>query len=233
MAEREVCICVRRTIDWRDESQIDEGFRPKVLLWNATFRTPYHVFRQRCKEIAAANLARVEHATVAGPSRMPDGAIVVPVDDDDWFAPDLARHLREAFDPGARGVCWTRYVLEARPWLARPPDHARYTCGTNNYAVVNADGWGEAIAGHGRASRRFDAHPDLVRRLPRMLSVQNRNLSSQTVLGWKRPTISRLRLRRRFRRYRKLYDAPRLPPELAWAEPCIRGMAGLMRELDG
>jgi hypothetical protein len=227
----EVFLCVRRTIDWRDETRIDPQFRPKVEAWNATFPMPYHVFRQRLKEIAAANLARVEGAAVADLAAVPEGAVVAPVDDDDWFAPDLATELRRAFDPLALGFLWPRYVLEARPWLARAPDHARYTCGTNNYAVVNAEGWGEAAEGHGRASRRFDAHGDRVRRLPRMLSIQNRNLSSQTVLAWGRPTISRLRLRRRWRRHRKLYDRVRLPAELAWAEPCVRAMAALMREL--
>ena len=92
----DVFLCVRRTIDWRDETKIDPGFRPKVEAWNATFPMPYPVFRQRLKEIAAANLARVEGATVADLAAVPPGAIVAPVDDDDWFAPDLAAELRRA-----------------------------------------------------------------------------------------------------------------------------------------
>jgi len=222
---------VRRTVDWRDEAaveaQLTDEFRPKYEMWNATFDVPYHVFRQRLKEIAQLNLGRVEGAVVG---EAPAAALVVPVDDDDWFAPDVATRLQRACDPAMRGYCWTRFVLEARPFnpLRRRTDHGGFSCGTNNYAV--APEWRDLTAGHAKASRHFDAHGGEVKRLAGMLSLQNRNLSSQTVLGWKRPTISRARLLRRFRRYGKLYRRA-LPPELAWAQPYVERMAELMAEL--
>lgn len=241
-----ICICVRRTLDWRDEakvrSQLIGDFRPKYEMWNETFSIPYHRFRQRLKEIAEATLHGVEGARLVAPAEAPRGALVVPVDDDDWLAPDLAVRLREAWDGSARGYFWTSHILEARPpgmrWLLdrmRPvtpvPDGSRFTCASNNYAfVAGSDAW-ELGQSHAQASRSFDAQPGAVRRLPLALSLQNRNLSSQTVLSWGRPTIPRRRLLRRFRRYRALYGRVALPGELSWARPSVDAMADLMAEL--
>ena len=52
-------ICVRRTLDWKDEARVAERLRPKFRakfeMWNATFDMPYAAFRQRLKEIAQLN----------------------------------------------------------------------------------------------------------------------------------------------------------------------------------
>jgi len=244
----EIVICVRATLDWQDEAAVVAGlvdrFRPKYELWNARFSVPYHLFRHRVTEIARENLRRVEGARVVGPDAVPPGALVVPVDDDDWFHPDLARHLREAWEPGKRGYFWQRRALEAPPvrnplrWLPprgrrllRQADHSVYTCGTNNYAVVNVPPWGEQIASHSQASALFDAHPESVKHIPRALSLHNRNFASWTVLGVHDGPASWWRIRRRFRRYRQLYRRTRLPAELAWANAYFERMEALMDEL--
>jgi len=235
----EVCICLRPTLDWGDEAAVHAGldpeFRPKMEAWDATFSLPYARFRQRLTEIARENWSRVRDARVVGLDDVPDGCLAVPVDDDDWFAPDLVARLRVALDGRPRGLLWTRWILEARPWglrrLRGRRAEERFTCGSNNYAVVTGGTWTIALPGHGKASRQFDAHPDRVRRIDARLSVQNRNLSSQTVLGWRTGIIPRSRLRRRYRRYRRLYDPTALPPDLAWAQPCVEAMAGLMADL--
>jgi hypothetical protein len=244
----EICICVRQTLDWGNEAvvqaQLIRDFRPKYALWNGTFNIPYHRFRERLKAIAEATLVRVEGARLVPPADVPAGALVVPVDDDDWLAPELAVRLREAWDGSARGFSWRSHILEARPpgnpvrWLlsrVRPvvpaPDGSRFTCASNNYAFVAAGDVQDLMRSHPQASRSFDADPAAVRRLPLALSLQNRNLSSQTVLGWGKPMIPRRSLLRRFRRYRSLYDRVALPGELAWARPCVAAMAELMRDL--
>ena len=98
-ASRPVCmyICIRQTLNWADEAQvradINDEFRPKMARWNDTFGMPYHVFRHRLKLIAQTSLQSVRHAQVTAFEQIPAGAIVAPIDDDDWFAPDLADHL--------------------------------------------------------------------------------------------------------------------------------------------
>lgn len=239
-------LCVRKTLDWSDEAAVeaglDPGFRPKLLAWNAAFTIPYHRFRQRLKEIAEASLRAVEGAVVARFDEVPDGAIVAPIDDDDWFAPDLARRLAAERAGGARLFLWTSHLLEARTernplrWLlggraAPRPDGSRHLCGSNNYAFVKGAAPGELLPSHVRASGHFAARAGETRRIDYAGSVQNRNLSSQTVLGWRRPTIGPARLLRRYRRYRRLYRRVELPPALLWARPHVDAMAALMDAL--
>ena len=75
---------------------------------------PFHVFRRRVREIAQLNHARVEGAVCADWEEIPNGALVLPVDDDDWFAPDAVRVLERGFDPGTTGYYWTS------SWVERP-----------------------------------------------------------------------------------------------------------------
>jgi hypothetical protein len=246
-AAPDVFVCVRPSIDWTDEAAVDAQlipeFRPKRATWDALFTVPYHAFRARLTEIARENLARIRGATVAPAAAAPEGALVVPVDDDDWFAPDLAERLAAAYDPQRRGYHWRQRVLQARlPGNAlsrllrgrRDPlrdDHERFVCGSNNYAVVYEGAWKGLLASHAQASRYFTAHPDRVRAIDTTASIQNRNLSSQTVMGWRKPAISRGRLLRRWRRHRRFYREVELPPDLLWARPHVDAMARLMDAL--
>src|SRR5689334_16033614 len=113
-----VFVVIRKTLDWSDEAAVEAGLRadlrPKVATWDATFRMPYREFRQRVKEIARENLARVEGVVVAPIEEVPPGALMMPVDDDDWYAPDVATRLREGYDPAAKGWSWPSFTLEAR-----------------------------------------------------------------------------------------------------------------------
>jgi hypothetical protein len=111
-----IYIWVRATADWSDEAavnaQLPPAFAGKVALWNRTFSIPYHRFRHRLCEIAARNHAAIAGAVRAGWDEIPDGALVVPVDDDDWFAPDLAARLTAAWRPGVEGIHWARDFLQ-------------------------------------------------------------------------------------------------------------------------
>jgi hypothetical protein len=77
----------------------------------------------------------------------------------------------------------------------------------------------------------FDAYPDRVKRLPATLSLQNRNISSQTALAFPRPSISRAELLRTHRSYVRLYPRVRLAEGLAWAAPYIDAVAELTASL--
>ena len=238
-----IYICIRKTLDWGDEartrSHILPKFRPKLDAWNATFDLSYHRFRQRLTEIARWNHAGVEGAECVPLADVPPGGLVVPVDDDDWFAPDLAHRLRAGYDLSLDGYCWKRQVLEplrrrrgllrfVRPWRR---SRERFTCATNNYALVNDPVLARFVMSHVQASEYFDSHPTQVRRIPGTLSVQNRSLASRTALAWGRPNISGNELVAALHRYRDLYVSWPVPRGLGWARPYIERMAELMAEL--
>jgi hypothetical protein len=236
-----IYIHLRQTLDWRDEAAVHAGlidkFRPKVETWNATFNIPYHQFRQRLKEIAQLNLSRVDNARFAKLEAVPPQAIVVPVDDDDWFSPDLAARLAEKNDPAIRGYHWVRHILE-------PERHRRRFRGllkealtrkvifaTNNYAIRNGPGVKALLLNHLNASYDFHARPAEFKYVPAALSIHNRSLASQTVLAYGRPALLRDELLESYERHRMLYARTRLCRSLRWAAPYVALMAELMDDL--
>jgi hypothetical protein len=241
---------VRSTVDWENEeaflAQAPADLKAKLGLWNATFTIPFHIFRYRVRQIAELNHSRVEGAVCADWDEIPEGALVLPVDDDDWFAPDAATVLEGEFDPSVTGYYWTSSWIEVptnlghRFYLIRrrllPWTPQKWICTTNNYAMVKGPSAKTLLTSHIRASRWFDGEvkgPDAggVKRIDRRLSVANRTLASSTTLRPGRPDISPSKLRRKFRRYKTLYDQPS-PLDLAWCRPYLRMMAELMDELE-
>jgi hypothetical protein len=239
-------IWVRTTVDWADEraflAQLPPAFRPQVDLWNATFDVPFREFRREVSRIAQLNLSRVAQAVVAPLHEIPDGALVLPVDDDDWFAPDVAAVLEGQEDPRVCGYFWASSFIEVpidfrhrlgllcRALFPRTPP--RWLCTTNNYAVVMGPETRGLLELHTSASRWFSgAGAARVNKIERRLSLQNRTLASQTSLGVRRSPITRRALLRKFRRYESLYDAPPPEPDLAWSEPYLKMMASLMGAL--
>lgn len=249
-------IGIRKTLDWHDEALVDArilpSFRPKYDQWNATFTVRYAAFRQRLKEIAAANLARVQGARVVPLDEVPPGAWVLPIDDDDWLAPDLVERVGPSLVHGAAGCCWVHSIVQAprpRPqaswWRklrrrrrARRPvevgaegGKGPYVCGTNNHILANTPAHAPLLLDHTEASRFAEEHPSRMPRLPLMLSVQNRNLASQTSLAWGQPTIRREDLLAAWRRHVDLYPRIRLAAGLAWAAPYVEQVADLTRSV--
>jgi hypothetical protein len=244
-----IYIWIRQTLDWGDEeaaqSQIFEAFRPKADLWNATFTMSYPHFRYRLAQIADRNHAQVEGTVRAQWDEIPDGAMVLPVDDDDWFAPSTARELERQDDPAVDGYVWpSRWIevpidLHRRLGLVRrrliPSTPMKWICTTNNYAARKTPGAQSILNHHMQASRWFEQQlagaEGRVRRLEPTLSLTNRSLASQTALGQSKPTISRATLLRKYRRYRRLYRRPP-GPGLEWCQPYLDLMVELMAELE-
>jgi hypothetical protein len=240
-------IWVRRTVDWADEAaflaQARPKHRPKIELWNATFNLPYHVFRGRVRDIAALNHSRVEDAACVGWDEIPDGALVVPVDDDDWFAPDLATALERSGDArGKTGYLWPSSFIEVpidyrhqlgtlrrRVFPRTPP---KLVCATNNYAMFKSPETEPLLDNH-LIANEWGENGGTRNLVPveRRLSVMNRTLASQTTLRPPKPSITRTYLLWKYRRYRRLYrrvDLSRLP----WARPYVAMMLELMDRLD-
>jgi hypothetical protein len=238
-------IWVRSTTDWEDEAafraQLDPGFAPNVDLWDSVFGLPFHVFRARVREIARLNLERVEGAVVAEWDDIPEGALVLPVDDDDWFAPEAGRVLAGWHEPGLRGLYWPSTFVEipfvpghalhvARMRVA-PWSRPHWTCSTNSYAMVKDAETLPLLGLHTEASRWYEGEgAHVVRRIPQRLNLVNRTLASQTTMGHKGRTTGRRELLVKYAAYRRLYRHARVSRS-PWARPYVAMMDELMQRL--
>jgi len=168
---------------------------------------------------------------------------VLPVDDDDWFAPTAASRVRDAHRPGSVGVHWSTIHVQMpngfghRVYLWRrrllPSSPPAWICSTNNYAMVKQPGDANKslLASHPQASRWIaDGRRGSMRALVEPLSIVNRTIASQTTLGSKQSSISRPALLRRLRGYRRLYRRP--ARGCPWAAPYLAAMDELMSELE-
>jgi hypothetical protein len=240
-------IYIRRTLDWADEAvfraQIPERMRNKVALWDATFTMPFHIFRARVKAIAQANLAQVEDVTVTDDwDAIPEGALVLPCDDDDWFRPDAARVVgaRVAARPGHGFYVWTASFVE-RPvdaghalYIARrtvaPWSWERWKMSTNNYALFKSEDARELADSHTEAHRSVVKGSRTRDKFRGRLSAMNRSLASATTLSHDWVELPEDVLLRKFRAYRRYYRRP--PRGLQWAAPYVRQMRDLTAELE-
>jgi hypothetical protein len=129
-----------------------------MAVWDGAVAVDYRQFRFRIKEIAHQTLVGVEHAQIISDAalralalagKVPPGALIVFVDDDDWLAPHLFARLR-AFTSVRAGVDGFRWgsVRLGRPghtldadanFASRPTVTLRQigqgTIYTNGYAV--------------------------------------------------------------------------------------------------
>lgn len=238
-------LVVRQTTDWTNEAivraQLPERFVPAFHLWNETFEMPYHHFRQRLKQIAAENHAQVEGALTARLEDVPEGALIAPVDDDDWFSPAMAKVIDDNRDEHCRGYRWPSRFLEVPPdldqwlgvWRRRliPSTPLTWVCTTNNYVIEKVPDVAPLVDSHIRATEWFVENEASVKVLGPPLSLHNRNIASQTALTFRSGrSMTRSKLLRRLRQYRALYEKGprRLPP---WTAPWITKMAELMADL--
>jgi hypothetical protein len=235
-----IYIVIRKTLDWANESafraQIPEEMRAAIGLWNATFNMPYHQYRSELRRIAQLNLARIQGAACVSQNEIPEGAVAVPVDDDDWFAPGLAQTLERSMGDHL-GCYWPSRFLEVPISLLHrlgqirrtlfPSTKPRWLCTTNNYAIVYGPKTADLLNSHVRASHWFLAHPSAVIHIGQPLSLMNRTLASTTQL---RSRPSRAILMRKHRRYSRLYRRP-APSDLVWCEPYLAMMIDLHAQL--
>jgi hypothetical protein len=235
----------RHSPDWTNEAafwaQLPEKMKGRVELWNETFRVPYWVFRQRLGELARQNWASLPGVTVVRCEEVPDGELVLPCDDDDWYSPRVGPTLEGARQAKIALYRWPGRFLEVprdlrerlgtlrRRWLPRTPPARRYYCATNGYAVTKGALDPRALQSHVFAGRWSTAHRTLTRELEHPLSVMNRSLASQTQYNRGR-RISRAELIARYRRYLHLYQTPPAA-KLSWMTPHVDVMRDLMLEL--
>jgi hypothetical protein len=241
---RGIHLFVRKTTDWSNEetfrSQLDPAFAPKVETWNKTFSMPYHVFRQELAAIAEWNHSALPCWKTTIWEEVPEGAIVVPTDDDDWFAPAAIECIGSNMGSRDDGCLWRQSVLEvpinflhrvhltARKIL--PFLKPKWLCSTNNYAFIKKSSsinW----SNHMQASKAFSSGTLKIADIPRYLSVHNRSLASITSMGLGKNEITPREMRCKAMDYKKLYAKASLPEELSWAQPFVLRMKALMQDL--
>ena len=242
-----VYICIRKTTNWASAAdfwaQLPPQFKPSIDTWNQTFNIPYHLFRLRLREISRINLAAVKNAACVDWNDVPDGALVMPVDDDDWFAEDAGSAVEEAWHSKLEGLSWESSFLEVPVslghWLYLKKQRflrtdPMWVCTTNNYAMRKSSVTEPLLRNHIQASGWFLTHPESIKRVDWRISLMNRTLGSRTSLGLKRPhetkAIKQRSLLKKYQRYRNLYSQP-VSKELAWSRPYVAMMKDLMDEL--
>jgi hypothetical protein len=241
-----IYIWTRKAPNWEDEeavmAQLSPDLRSKVDLWNDTFNIRFHAFRHGVRKIAEQNVSRVENAVSAPWDEIPDGSLVLPVDDDDWFAPNVANVLEAEYDHRANGYYWSSSftqvpislrhrlgLIRSRIFPSTPP---KYVFTTNNYALPKGPETKPLLDSHVRASEWVEnGAGGPVKKLEQNLSVMNRTLGSQTSLAWNKPVLRRSQLIRKYHEYMRLYDR-REAPGLEWCRPYLALMADLMDQLE-
>jgi len=237
-------IVVRRTTDWRNEAgvraQLPEGFARLVDLWNDTFDMPFHLFRYELKQIAELNHSRVEGAVVAAFEDVPEDALITPTDDDDWFAPDLAKVVDHNRVDHCSGYHWPSRFLEVPTHLRHriallrrvlfPGRPLGWICTTNNYVLAKRGDCWPLLRSHVRASDWFGQNAAAVKQLDVPLSLQNRNLASQTSLRFREGRMTRWKLVCKYREYNRLYGRTSVAG-LEWCRPYLARLTELMENL--
>jgi len=92
-----------KSLDWLIGSRL-------IADWNALFKLDYWTFRYKLQQIAMESLRAVKNTEIiVGLKALkkeladPKPCYIMPIDDDDWFCPELANKVAKA----TRGlVCW-------------------------------------------------------------------------------------------------------------------------------
>lgn len=220
-----VVLHVRTNIDWA--TMTEEGFLRQeqppgsacpmsaeqrqallraIRLWDRTFRMSYFSYRQRLKEIAELSWTRIRNLDLI--LRRPglsaildilDEYIVLPVDDDDWFHPDIADVLRRRWRPGVDAFHWPDGLYRPVPFQERFDQsahqirlilrklHADFA--TNGYALTRtglskckAPLRGRVLAFHWAAGKTYRQDGFECCYVDRPLSASNKSLASRTNL---------------------------------------------------
>lgn len=136
-----------------------------VEAWNAVATRPFVAVRAELQRIARAQNARIPGTLTVDVGDLPrlhepasEPFWIVPIDDDDWLSPDLAKALRGSCPKRNSGVRWISQRLS--DGLEARADSAEF-CYTNNYAIssrfVQENWMRNALARHEAAQVIFES----------------------------------------------------------------------------
>lgn len=216
-----------------------------IGMWNDVFGMTFAEYRRRLRAIAEINWSCIngldlfiKTSTLRSVLASLSDFVVFPVDDDDWFSPDLVNVLRRSIEPSLDAVDWPDgvYGVDLRRRSADSPQiwrRKRSRFATNNYAVLkngfralNDRGSEKILLRHEKAKRWFLQSTRMVKRIPRYLSVTCKSPASSRNLTF---TKSAKQLVDQLQSH---VAAPCvIPTELGWAEPYVEMTRQLNREL--
>lgn len=152
-----VVIVVRSSPDYKNltnenfRAQLNQPYKPKTELnilisngvldiWNKTFRINYIYFRYQVHQIAKLSLQNTNCQIIWGYKEFvewytnnKEDCIIVPVDDDDWFSPEIIE-LPKCFESNENLVIWKKSILHSITTF-RYEVIQEYNMGSNNWAL--------------------------------------------------------------------------------------------------
>jgi len=100
---------------------VDQKFEREIwkwlIVWNLFFKMRYIEFRKRLAEISSLSYPQNNFDDIImywdedKLNSLEPGTLIVPMDDDDWFSPNLVKNLREIKEP-CKGIYWDQYVKD-------------------------------------------------------------------------------------------------------------------------
>lgn len=212
-----------------------------IRVWNSVLGMSYFCYRQRLREISNRNWCRLRNLDLVLINHNHyqslldwSEAYVVPVDEDDWFRPDLADLLRSVPTADVDIVRWKDAAFRPIPQLSdqddlrgtRPRIRLRASpegVPTNSYAVstrllarLPLDVGKSCLMKHWEVDRYIVAHSASVHSMPEYVGVTHKSLASWTNIKSVRSTdflleqLDRLTL-----------QTHSFPNEVAWAQEYV------------
>jgi hypothetical protein len=217
-------------------------FRDKIALWNEIFCIPYFEYRQHLQDVAQQNWLQIRHldAIVRDCSLVPigkEGVVILPVDDDDWFHPEVSGFLESQLRAKDHAVTWkySHYVPHAPNASRRIRGVGRRIFGSNAYAVtatylaaIPASDRKNVLRSHGFSRHYFkknETRGSTWRYLHTCMSMKNHSPASiSTLASCERERLERFRESMRDR-------TSKIPTRFEWAAPFVRQCQELNKEL--
>lgn len=202
---RRIVCYVRRMQAWAKNSQFTSehiqlwNVDKIALAWDEVFNISYVEFRHMLHNLQKVNFVDMRFDEVVDSYHYkPSDARIVPIDDDDWFHPNLIDTLREVQDSI---VFWNMVNYDLGKIWVRDALTDPIQFETNNYAVINQK---EEYLHHTYANKSWRNR--IGRHIPLTLSAHNRTIASLSLLTNYRSDLKA--------GLRYLYDVYRAPLEV-------------------
>lgn len=95
--------------------KFEKAIKKRSFMWNLFFRMKYLEFRKRLAKIASLSYSQnnfddmIMYMDRDHIDSLEPGTLIVPMDDDDWFSPDLVKILRKIKKPHEQ-IYWDQYT---------------------------------------------------------------------------------------------------------------------------